>query len=425
MNTKTIPPRKLALVGVGLRSMSICRQMPAAVADRWQVSALWDVDPRRFEVYAENFPDAPTPKTYLGHENFARLLTEQRPDLAFIATRDSYHAEYIIACLEAGVDVVVEKPMVTDSAQARAVLEAEARSSATIRVGFNYRYQAAHSAIKRELDTGKIGRVTAVEMAVYLAEAHGSSYFQRWNRYRAQSGGLTIHKAGHFLDLLQWWIGQKPVELFGYSALNYYGPDGEMNPSRRDGRRCRSCDEASLCAYQQTRERKAGPGSHYRAGEGGYTGYNPDACIFDSDIDIEDTYASVIRYDGTTMATFSVNFSSPFEQFRVVFNGTRGRLEYGYAFGKEGSYDGAGKALVHYPLFSQKPPEVIPVVQRAGGHGGADPAMLEDIFTDIAQNTCRASSKDGAYAVALGEAMWRSPKEHRPIRMDELLKEWY
>jgi hypothetical protein len=130
----------------------------------------------------------------------------------------------------------------------------------------------------------------------------------------------------------------------------------------------------------------------------------------------------VIRFERGTFATFAVNFSSPIEQRRFCFSGTRGRLEVGYSFGAEGSYRGA--ALVHYPLFAQEP-RPITVPPRAGGHGGGDPRMLEDICSDSERGVCRASARDGAYAVALGEGMWRSDQNGRPYRIAELLGKWY
>lgn len=435
MSTTETPIRTLsvALIGVSHRAIRICTEVPDALAGSWRVRALWDIDPLRFEAFRQACPGHDA-RTYLGREALRGMLDQERPDLAFIATRDGNHAEAIIACLDAGIPVVVEKPMVISGEQARAVLAAEARSTARVQVAFNYRYTAVHQAIRDHLRSGLIGRITAVEMSIYTDEIHGSSYFQRWNRRRSESGGLTIHKEGHYLDLLGWWLAQRPVEAFGSSALNYFGPDSEHNPARVDGRHCSTCSDAQACAYQRARARKDPSDTHATGVQGihlgsrhhntqWYSGYRPDACIFDSEIDIEDTYAAVIRYDGGTMATFSVNFSSPFEQYRVVFNGTRGRLEYGYAFGREGSYARDGRALVHYPLFGQEP-RVIPVRNHPGGHGGGDPAMLADLCSGLDAHDRRASSRDGAYAVALGEALWRSPQEGRPIRIADLLGEW-
>lgn len=422
-----------AIIGVSHRAIRLCHEMPPEVSANWTLTGLWDIDPKRFEAFAAAFGEQGATR-YLGPGEYCRMLDEQKPDLVIIGTRDCYHVDGIMACLERGIDAMVEKPMVIDSAQARRVLDAEAASKARLHVGFNYRYMASSIAIKELLDAGRIGRVTAVEIAIYLNEIHGSSFFQRWNRLRSNSGGLSIHKEGHYLDLLGWWLGQRPVEVFSYGALNYYGPDGELNPSRQDGRRCSTCEETELCAYYQVRARKEAVDSHitglqgvhleHRSENAGwYSDYSPDQCIFDSEIDIEDTYSAVMRYSGNTLVTFSVNFSSPIEQHRVVFNGTRGRLEHGYAFGEGGLYHDAPSPLVLFPLFSQEP-ERIPVNARSGGHGGGDPAMLEDIFSDAANNRCRATALDGAYAVAAGEAMWRSSVAGgRAIRIAELLPE--
>jgi predicted dehydrogenase len=284
------------------------------------------------------------------------------------------------------------------------------------------------------LDDGVIGRVTSVEMNLYLDEIHGSSFFQRWNRYRSQSGGLSIHKSGHYLDLLGWWLNQKPVEVFSFGGLNYYGPNGEMNPSKKNGRHCSTCDEADACAYHQTRMKKDSVDSHSASLQHVHTGkrhlntawysdYQPDACIFDDDIDIEDTYSAVIRYDGGTTVNFSANFSSPFEQPRISFNGTRGRLEQGYNFSPDQPYQGS--SLIHYPLFEKEGARIIPVTARPGGHGGGDPSMLEDICSADDTHLCRASARDGAYAIAIGEALWRSSQTGEKIQIADLLGEWY
>jgi hypothetical protein len=60
---------------------------------------------------------------------------------------------------------------------------------------------------------------------------------------------------------------------------------------------------------------------------------------------------------------------------------------------------------------------------REGGHGGADPVLQEDLFLGpdpTRDYAILSGSLDGAYAVATGKAVWRSVKEHRPIRIEEL-----
>lgn len=75
-----------------------------------------------------------------------------------------------------------------------------------------------------------------------------------------------------------------------------------------------------------------------------------------------------------------------------------------------------------FPLFGSK--ETIHVVEREGGHGGGDPVLQEDIF--LGQDPVRpypilSGSRDGAYAVTTGEAVWRSVEERRSILIEDLL----
>ena len=81
------------------------------------------------------------------------------------------------------------------------------------------------------------------------------------------------------------------------------------------------------------------------------------------------------------------------------------------------------QTIDYFPLFGAK--ETIHVVSRKGGHGGGDPILLEDIFLGVDPNRSYeilSGALDGAYSVITGEAVWKSVKENRPIRIDELLK---
>lgn len=420
--------------GVSHRTIRLHIETPEECWKGWRLGGVWDIDPLRIEEFRRVFPSLKDVPDYLGSDAYEKMLDDVRPDRVFVCTRDCHHAEYAVRALRKNVDVVIEKPMVTTTEQARTLMRAENDSEASVIVAFNYRYQPKSQAIRKLVRAGAVGTVTAVEMNVYLDEGHGSSFFQRWNRLRANSGGLTIHKEGHYLDLVNWWIDRTPVELFGYAGLKYYGPDAELNPSRKEGRHCSECDEAEVCPYEQARFRKYTQDGHIKGVQGDmlklgkrhlnkdkYTDYRPDMCIFDSEIDIEDTYAAVARYDGGAFLAFSVNFSSPFENYRLVINGTRGRIEAGYGFhpGSENPYPEAG--IVHYPLFSNEP-RLVDYEHVRGGHQGGDPVMLRTLYGLSPQTEyINASAWDGAKAVALGEAMWRSPQERRAIRMDELI----
>jgi predicted dehydrogenase len=218
------------------------------------------------------------------------------------------------------------------------------------------------------------------------------------------------------------------VQVFAYGDLHYYGANGELNPKKEDGRHCSTCDVKWECAYYSRWHTRSADtkvkDDHIGTVEGSYTGYSPDACIFDSDIDIEDVYTVTVKYDKGALLSYSVNFSAHYEGYRLAINGTRGRIEtIEYHAPHRTPFEVPEWTIDYYPLFGSK--QTIHVVHREGGHGGGDPVLLEDLFLGVDPHReieILSGSVDGAYSVVTGEAVWRSVKENRTINISELLK---
>ena len=139
--------------------------------------------------------------------DFARMLETCEPDRVIVTSPDYTHAGYIVTALEAGCDVVTEKPLTIDAASCRRIVAACERSGRALRITFNYRYSPPRTLVKQALTSGIIGPVRAVNFEWQLDTHHGADYFRRWHRNKANSGGLLVHKATHHFDLLNWWLG--------------------------------------------------------------------------------------------------------------------------------------------------------------------------------------------------------------------------
>ena len=89
---------------------------------------------------ASSAPATPSAPTRRPSPMPARCSPRRRPQTLIVCTRDDTHADLIVAALEAGVDVVTEKPMATTAEMCRRILDAERRTGRRVDVGFNYRF---------------------------------------------------------------------------------------------------------------------------------------------------------------------------------------------------------------------------------------------------------------------------------------------
>ena len=400
---------------------------------RWgEVVAI--VDPDRTRVDAFNSGLAHPIAAY-GPDDFDRMLEEVQPDVVAVTGPDASHAAYITAALRRDVEVLSEKPMTSDTVQTNEVLQAEASSNASVRVMHNARYRSPHVAIKRLILEGRVGRITNVELVHNLDTYHGASYFYRWNRRRANSGGLSVTEACHRFDLLNWWVNDTPEEVFAYGALNYYGPHGAQRPRNEAGQALSPAEERAACPYNR---RWSAPGhdvvsSRLQAHEGGHElshnrDYPPDRpmYIYDEDIDIEDTYSAVIRYRGGASVSYSMNASSPWEGYTLAINGTEGRIETrSYTSPNRCAFPAERQTITYIPMFGQRQVHEIGGGSNQGGHGDSDLRLRQEIFMgpqpENAGLGLPADAMAGSYAVAVGEAVWRSATSGRPIKIEDLI----
>lgn len=401
--------------------------------DRAELVGILDLDPKRVEMFLQKMG---VRIPYYPPTALRQMLVETRPDLLIATGPDYTHCEHAVAGLDHGCEVITEKPMVINCEQVRLVQAAERRSGRQVRVAFNYRYQPIMKRLKQLILDGKLGRIINVEFTYNLDTWHGSSYFYRWNRDRTKSGGLSVHKGCHHFDLINWLLADAPEEVFAFGGLNYYGPNGALRPRDAQGRPLDPIEEKRRCPVFQKHYGDKWKPENPRLTTG-WDNFNlpfdaqypPEQrwYIYDDEIQIEDTYSAVVRYRGGASMTYSCNFCTPWEGYILAINGTGGRVE----LSDHSDPDPTGKTapasedktITFYPLFGGK--EVIPVPKVAGGHGGADFTIQKDLLDAPSEESKRlglvAGSEAGAHAVAVGEAVWRSIRERRPVSIAKLL----
>ena len=150
------------------------------------------------------------------------------------------------------------------------------------------------------------------------------------------------------------------------------------------------------------------------------TGYIRDGCVWSEDIDIYDKMGAQIRYANGVHVSYSCTTYSPYEGYRIAFNGTEGRLE-AWVHERQPwpaeSYD----ELRVTDNFGKT--ELIKISHSDGGHGGGDTRMQDRIFRNVDEpDPYRqvAGVRDGAMAALLGIAARKSVETSQPVHIADL-----
>ncbi|GAA1628723.1 Gfo/Idh/MocA family oxidoreductase [Kribbella alba] len=217
------------------------------------------------------------------------------------------------------------------------------------------------------------------ESPASIRVAHNFRYPARhWQR--EYSGGLSVHKGTHHFDLINWWLDDVPEHVFGYGARNYYGSESPHNPSKRDGVEYSVAEQRERCQYFQR-----------------WLG----AC----DIP-EDDHLS------PRTGAHDLPYAAQYPADKPM-----------YLYDEHEQPPADSQTVTYYPMFG--PRQVHDAANSPGTHGGADPLIRRELFVGATEETQRlsmaADSRQGAYAVAIGEALWRSVRDNRPYTISELL----
>ncbi|MEV5843585.1 Gfo/Idh/MocA family oxidoreductase [Streptomyces sp. NPDC051985] len=428
--------RRCAVVGLGARARLFTQALAGPYANRAELVGFCDVNPYRMAVH-NDWTGASVPM--YAAEDFAKMLARERVDLVVVCTVDRTHDHYIVQALEAGCDVVTEKPMTTDADRARRILDAQRRTGREVRVAFNYRYNPVHSAVREVIAAGGIGEVGSVHFEWLLDLRHGADYFRRWHREKANSGGLMVHKATHHFDLVNWWLGTEPESVYALGGLFFYGDEaGARRGLARDYARAHGSPAAADDPFAVRLADSSLLTELYLDAES-VDGYHRDQNVFGPGVTIEDDMAVLVRYTSGATLTYHLTAYSPWEGYRIAFNGSEGRLELlveestwtrsdvriqgdSAVLHGERVGDSAGRTELMLRRFWE-PPRELKVQTGEGGHGGGDARMLADLFGAPAADPLgrAADAADGARSLVTGLAANRSFETGGPVRTRDLL----
>ena len=425
--------KRYAIVGTGSRAGMYIDAARVRFNDCAELVGLCDLSRTRMDWHNQGLRSRGLlPAPAYRADDFDRMIGETKPDTVIVTTIDAWRHEYIARALDQGCDVISEKPLTTTLDRLKMIDEAIRRSGKSLRVTFNYRYAPAYTRFRELIRDGAVGRPLAVDFSWVLDTSHGADYFRRWHREKEHSGGLLVHKATHHFDLVNWWIDSYPRQVFALGDLLFYGAaNAEARGEHYSYTRYTGEDAAKDDPFALRLDDKEAYAGLYLAAEA-ETGYIRDRNVFGEPITAEDTMTVTARYANGVLLSYCLVAYAPWEGLRIAVTGTRGRLEMDVTetishlkpdSASAAASKGAFKqtAIRVFPMFGEGYEVEAPVAK--GGHGGADPLMLKDLFSpDPPPDPLKRAATyiDGAASILVGIAANMSIESGELVDVGEL-----
>jgi predicted dehydrogenase len=184
-----------------------------ALADPSERSLGWALEADEKGADGTRQRTGPAPVTFADHRD---LLASGLVDAVVVASPNMTHHDVLVDVLDAGVHVLVEKPLCTTVADCRDVIERAADHPGVVWVGLEYRYMPPVARLITEVHGGAVGRARMIAIREhrfpFLRKVH------HWNRFNANTGGTLVEKCCHFFDLMNHLAQATPVRVMASGA---------------------------------------------------------------------------------------------------------------------------------------------------------------------------------------------------------------
>ena len=206
------------LIGCGRISTN---HILAACNNHLSISGVCDIIPERMELLLS--------KHNLNHDSsirrytdYRRMLDECRPELAAICTESGNHASIALDCIDAGCNLIIEKPIALSLKDADEIIKRAQQKNVLVCACHQNRFNPSIQYIRGALEEGRFGKLS--HGCVHVRWSRQQNYYTQasWRGTWAQDGGALMNQSIHGIDLLRWMMGDGIEEVFAYTARQFH-----------------------------------------------------------------------------------------------------------------------------------------------------------------------------------------------------------
>jgi len=210
-------PKKIGLAIVGAGRVGLIRGELAARHPAVGWIGIADINPERAKLVGDK----------VGAEfvtgDFRELLNRPEVNAAVISTDEHLHVAPVLAAVERGLSLMIEKPLATDLAESQMVLDAIEKAKVDAVIGYTQRFRRRWLVAKEKVRTGALGEVTMVTSRAFMNRLVAIDNYKRTDNPASISP--MVISGTHALDIVMWLMEAKtPVEVVAHSVNKALGP---------------------------------------------------------------------------------------------------------------------------------------------------------------------------------------------------------
>lgn len=418
----------LALMGGGDRGSSYLKFLDVE-PDKFKLVALAEPIKEKREYLAEKY-NVPEDMCF---ESWEALLELPRlADIAMICTQDKMHFAPAMKAIEKKYDILLEKPIAPTPQECYKISEIASKNGVKVLVCHVLRYTPFYKAVKKFIDEGNLGEIMNVVHAEGVGNVHMSHSFVRGNwRREDESAPMILAKCCHDTDLFQWLIGKECTKVQSVGTLSYFT---EKNKPEGAPKRCLDgCPHKDTCFYYAPDLYKIDTAEvgHFRAIVA--KKFNPTdeevdeilktspygRCVYQCDNDVVDHQIVNAQFGEDKLFTLTMSGFNKGGRNSTIM-GTKGELYLNMEEQSMEFYDFATRKTTN--VFN---PDTVIDFTIAGGHGGGDAGIMQDLYEYIANDNPSDSISDisvSCMSHLICFAAEEARKKNVTIDMEEYIK---
>lgn len=202
---------KYALIGCGRISPN---HIVAAQNNHLEIAAICDIVPDNMD---DKMIKHRLSKEVKQYTDYHKLLKEVKPELVAIATESGKHAQIALDCIEAGCNLIIEKPIALSLKDADAIIEKAREKGVKVCACHQNRFNKSIQKIREAVEMKRFGRL--FYGTAHIRWTRDYEYYSRakWRGTWAQDGGTLMNQCIHDIDLLRWMMGDEVDEVVGFT----------------------------------------------------------------------------------------------------------------------------------------------------------------------------------------------------------------